>query len=148
VALKLVRLAELWSDHITRNEAHGDTRSSIVASSFSGLLTRVLTGHLTISSLGYGSPVREWVREFREYLRAYRAYVSANLGWGRAVMAAFLWLAAMFAPLGLRAIVELPTWIAIAWMVGCALLSYVVAPFGMWRHQRAQIESSSRPDEK
>jgi hypothetical protein len=44
--------------------------------------------------------------------------------------------------------VELPTWIAIAWMVGCPLLSYVVAPFGMWRHQRAQIESSSRPDEK
>lgn len=38
-------------------------------------------------------------------------------------MAAFLWLAAMFAPLGLRAIVELPTWIAIAWTVGCALLS-------------------------
>jgi len=40
------------------------------------------------------------------------------------------------------------TWIAIAWMVGCALVSYVVAPFGMWRHQRAQIESSNRPDEK
>ena len=88
--------------------------------------------------------MREWVREFHEYLRAPRAYVSASLGWGRAVMAAFLWLAAA---LVLRAIVELPTWIAIAWMVGCALLSYVVAPFGMWRHQRAQIESSSRPDE-
>ena len=92
--------------------------------------------------------MRESVREFREYLRAYRAYVSANLGWGRAVMAASLWLAAMFAPLGLRVIVELPTWIAIAWMGGCALLSYVVAPFGMWRHQRTQIKSSSRPDEK
>lgn len=30
----------------------------------------------------------------------------------------------------------------------CALLSYVVAPFGMWRHQRAKIEISSRSDEK
>ena len=61
-------------------------------------------------------------------------------------MAALLWFAAMFAPLGLRAIVEFPTWIAIAWMLGCALLSYVVAPFGMWRHQRAQIEGSIPPD--
>jgi hypothetical protein len=26
--------------------------------------------------------------------------------------------------------------------------SYVVAPFGVWRHQRAQIENSSRLDEK
>jgi hypothetical protein len=54
-------------------------------------------------------------------------------------MAAFLWLAAMFASLGLRAIVELPTWIAIAWMVGCPLLSYVVAPF--WH-----VETSARSD--
>ena len=90
----------------------------------------------------------DWVREIREYLRAYRAYVSANLGWGRAVIAAFLWLATMFAPLGLRAIMGLPTWIAIAWMLGCAVLSYVFAPFGMWRHQRAQIERSRHPDVK
>ena len=51
-------------------------------------------------------------------------------------------------PVGFLVVLTVATPFAIAWMVGCALLSYVIAPFGMWRHQRAQIESSSRPDEK
>jgi hypothetical protein len=34
------------------------------------------------------------MRDFGEYLRAYRAYVSANLGWRKALMGAFAWLAA------------------------------------------------------
>jgi hypothetical protein len=39
------------------------------------------------------------MRDFVEYLRAYRAYVSANLGWGKALRFALVWLAGMFAPL-------------------------------------------------
>jgi hypothetical protein len=38
------------------------------------------------------------MRDFVEYLRAYRAYVSANLGWGKALRFAPVWLAGMFAP--------------------------------------------------
>ena len=88
------------------------------------------------------------MRDFGEYLRAYRAYVSANLGWGKALMVALVWLAGMFAPLGLRAIVQLPNWIAITWMISCALLGYVFAPYGMWKHHRAQIASLNQPDQK
>jgi hypothetical protein len=39
------------------------------------------------------------MRDFGEYLRAYWAYVSSNLGWGKALMIALVWLAGMFAPL-------------------------------------------------
>ena len=33
------------------------------------------------------------MRDFVEYFRAYRAYVSTNLGWGKALMVALVWLA-------------------------------------------------------
>src|SRR4029077_4583037 len=37
------------------------------------------------------------MRDFVEYLQAYRAYVSANLGWGKVLRFALVWLAGMFA---------------------------------------------------
>jgi hypothetical protein len=33
-------------------------------------------------------------------------------------------------------------------MVGWALLGYVFAPYGMWKHHRAQIASLNQPDRK
>ena len=88
------------------------------------------------------------MRDLGEYLRAYRAYVSGNLGWRKALTVALVWLAGMFAPLGARMLVELPNWIAITWMVGWACLGYVFAPYGMWKHHRAQIASSGQPEQK
>ena len=79
------------------------------------------------------------MRDFGEYLRAYRAYVSANLGWRKALMGALVWLAGMFAPLWAKALVQLPNWVAITWMIGWALLGYIFAPYGMWKHHRTQI---------
>jgi hypothetical protein len=83
------------------------------------------------------------MRDFGEYLRAYGAYVSASLGWGKALRAALLWLAGLLLPLLAKALelVALPTWVAITWMAGWALLGYIVAPYGMWKHQRAQMTS-------
>ena len=52
------------------------------------------------------------MRDFVEYLRAYRAYVSANLGWGKALRFALVWLAGMFAPLASKTLLELPNWVA------------------------------------
>jgi hypothetical protein len=46
------------------------------------------------------------MRDFGEYLRAYRAYVSANLGWGKALRFALVWLAGMFAPLAAKTSVK------------------------------------------
>ena len=86
------------------------------------------------------------MRDLGQYLQAYWAYVSTNLGWGKALRLALLWLAGMFVPLGVRAIVQFPDWLAIAWMVSWALLGYVFAPYGMWKHHRAQTASSSQPD--
>ena len=83
-----------------------------------------------------------------EYLRAYWTYVSTNVGWGKALGFALLWLAGMFVPLGARTLVQLPDWLAITWMVGWALLGYVFAPYGMWKHHRAQIASLNQPDRK
>ena len=88
------------------------------------------------------------MRDLGHYLRDYRAYVSTRLGWGRAFVIALIWLAGMFAPLAVRTLVELPTWLAIAWMLGWAVLGYVFAPYGMWKHHRAQVASLSRPDQK
>ena len=88
------------------------------------------------------------MRDFGEYLRAYRAYVSANLGWGKALMGALAWLVGMFAPLWAKTFVQLPNWVAIAWMIGWALLGYIFAPYGMWKHHRTQIASSGQPDRK
>jgi hypothetical protein len=88
------------------------------------------------------------MRDLVEYLRAYWAYVSANLGWGKAIRFALVWLAGMFIPVGLRAIVQFPDWAAITWMVSWASLGYVFAPYGMWKHHRAQITSSVQPERK
>ncbi len=40
------------------------------------------------------------MRNLGEYLRAYWTYVSTNVGWGKALGFALLWLAGMFVPLG------------------------------------------------
>jgi hypothetical protein len=77
--------------------------------------------------------------DFGEYLRDYLGYVSANLGWGKALRFVLLWLAGMFIPLATRTLVELPNWLAMTWMIGWALLGYIFAPYGMWKHKRAQI---------
>jgi hypothetical protein len=88
------------------------------------------------------------MRDFAEYLRAYRAYVLANLGWAKALGAALVWLAGMFAPLLLKALMEFPSWVAITWMIGWAFLGYIFAPYGMWKHQRTQIADLNQPDRK
>jgi hypothetical protein len=76
------------------------------------------------------------MRDLGDYLRAYRAYVSTSLGWGKALMVAFAWLAGMFAPMGAKTLVQLPNWMAITWMIGWALCSNIFAPYGMWKAQR------------
>jgi hypothetical protein len=88
------------------------------------------------------------MQDLGEYLRAYWTYVSTNVGWSKALSFALLWLAGMFVPLGARTLVQLPDWLAITWMVGWALLGYVFAPYGMWKHHRAQITSLNQPDRK
>jgi hypothetical protein len=86
------------------------------------------------------------MQDFGEYLRAYVAYVSANLGWGKALRFALVWLAGMFAPLAARTLTELPNWLAMTWMIGWALVGHIFAPYGMWRHNRAQTANVSQPD--
>ena len=88
------------------------------------------------------------MRDIPEYLRAYRTYVAANLGWGKAIMVALGWIAGMFVPLATSTFVPLPIWLGITWMVGWGLLGYVFAPYGMWKHHRAQTANSSQPDRK
>jgi len=51
-------------------------------------------------------------------------------------MLTLVWLAGMLAPLVARTVVELPNFIAIPWMIGWAFLSYIFAPYGMWKAQR------------
>jgi hypothetical protein len=82
------------------------------------------------------------MRDIGEYLRAYRAYISASHGWAKAVIVALVWIAGMFVPLAARTFVQLPTGLAIT------LLGYVFAPYGMWKHHRAQIANSNQPDRK
>ena len=84
------------------------------------------------------------MRDLGEYLRAYVAYVSANLGWGKALRFVLVWLAGMFLPLGARTLVQLPEWVPMTWMIGWALLGYIFAPYGMWKHHRAQIASKPK----
>jgi hypothetical protein len=86
------------------------------------------------------------MRDLGEYLRAYWTYVSTNLGWGKALRFALVWLAGMFVPVGVRTIVQFPDWVAITWMVSWASLGYIFAPYGMWKHHRAQTISPSQPD--
>ena len=86
------------------------------------------------------------MRDFVEYLRA---YVSANLGWGKALRFALVWLAGMFAPLASKTLLELPNWVAVKWMIVWAFLGYIFAPYGMLKHHRTQIaRDSSQLDQK
>ena len=57
------------------------------------------------------------MRDFVEYLQAYRAYISANLGWGKMLRFALVWLAGMFVPLAAKTFLKLPN---------CAVGAYVV----------------------
>ena len=52
---------------------------------------------------------------------------------------ACLWFLGMFAPLGLKTIVDLPQWAAVTWMIGWAAVGYLFAPFGLWKTQRKKI---------
>ena len=88
------------------------------------------------------------MRDIGHYLRDYWAYCSTRRGCGRVLVLALVWLAGMFAPLGVGKLVELPYWLAISWMLGWAVLGYVFAPYGMWKHHRAQTANSGRPDQK
>jgi len=88
------------------------------------------------------------MRDFGEYSRAYWAYVLANLGWGKALSVALVWLAGMFAPLVAKTLLELPNWMAMTWMIVWAVLGYIFAPYGMWKHHRAQTANVSQPDQK
>ena len=78
------------------------------------------------------------MRDLADYLRAYRDYLSANRGWRKALIGALAWLAGMFAPMWVKALVQLPDWVPITWMIGWALLGYIFAPYGMWKHRRTQ----------
>jgi hypothetical protein len=86
------------------------------------------------------------MRDLGEYLRVYWAYIRINLGWRKALIVTLLWLTGMFAPLGAKMLVQLPNWIVVTWMIGWALLGYVFAPYGMWKHHRAEIANLSRRD--
>jgi hypothetical protein len=88
------------------------------------------------------------MRDFGAYLRAYRAYVAANLGWGKALRFVLVWLTGMFVPLAAKTSLGLPNWVTTTWMITWSFLGYVFAPYGMWKHHRAQITSSSQPDRK
>jgi hypothetical protein len=88
------------------------------------------------------------MRDFTEYLRAYRTYVAANLGWRKALMRGLLWLAGMCAPLWAKTFVQLPSWAPIVWMIGWASLGYIFAPYGMWKHHRAQTPDLRQADRK
>ena len=94
----------------------------------------VFTGSTTI--LGGAKQV---MHDFREYLRAYWVYVSTSVGLGKASAVAIMWVAGIFVPLGANTFLPLPVWLRLAWMAGWGLLSYICAPFGMWKHHRAQI---------
>ena len=86
------------------------------------------------------------MRDFVEYLRAYRAYVLANLGWGKALSVALVWLAGMFAPLVAKTLFELPNWVAVTWMIVWAFLGYIFAPYGVETSSRSNRElNSARP---
>jgi hypothetical protein len=63
-------------------------------------------------------------------------------------MGAVVWLAGMFVPLWTKAFVQLPNWVAMTWMIGWALLGYIFAPYGMWKHHRTQTPGSRQPDRK
>jgi CHASE2 domain-containing sensor protein len=47
-----------------------------------------------------------------------------------------------------KTLVELPNWVTVTWMIVWAFLGYIFAPYGMWKHHRTQIASSSQLDQK
>jgi hypothetical protein len=75
----------------------------------------------------------EQMRDVVEYLRAYRGYISANLGWGKALRFVGVWIAGMFVPWASKTLFELPNWVAVTWMIVWAFLGYIFAPYGMWK---------------
>jgi len=77
--------------------------------------------------------------DLRDYLREYRRHVSQSFG-RKALIASAIWLAGMFAPLGLKTLVAMPEWTAVAWMISWAALGYLFAPYGIWKAQRKKIE--------
>jgi len=79
------------------------------------------------------------ISDLRDYLREYWTHVSQSLG-RKALVAFVIWLVGMFAPLGVRAIVALPEWVAVTWMISWAALGYLFAPYGIWKAQRKKIE--------
>ena len=83
------------------------------------------------------------MRDFGDYLRAYWDYLLTNPG-RKVLVAGLVWLGGMFAPLGVGALVELPTWAPMTWMVGWSVLGYIFAPYGLWRHHRAQAGRASQ----
>ncbi len=87
------------------------------------------------------------MQDFRDYLRAYLAYIR-GCGFTRALGFALLWAAGMFAPAGARSFVQLPDWLAFSWMLGWAIGGYILAPYGMWKQQRAAAVRSAPPDRK
>ena len=82
---------------------------------------------------------KQVIHDFREYLRAYWVYVSTSVGLGKASAVAIMWVTGIFVPLGANTFLPLPVWLRLTWMAGWGLLSYICAPFGMWKHHRAQI---------
>jgi len=82
---------------------------------------------------------KQVMHDFREYLRVYWVYVSTSVGLGKASAVALFWVAGIFVPLGANTFLPLPVWLRLTWMAGWGLLSYICAPFGMWKHHRAQI---------
>jgi hypothetical protein len=92
----------------------------------------------TGSTMILGS-AKQVIHDFREYLRAYWAYVFTSVGLGKASAVAIMWVTGIFVPLGANTFLPLPVWLRLAWMAGWGLLSYICAPFGMWKHHRAQI---------
>jgi hypothetical protein len=79
------------------------------------------------------------ISDLRDYLRDYWTHVSRSFG-RKALVAFVIWLAGMFAPLGMRALVTLPEWAAMTWMISWAALGYLFAPYGIWKAQRKKIE--------
>lgn len=85
------------------------------------------------------------MQDLRDYLRAYLAYIR-GCGFTRVLGFALLWTAGMFAPAGARSFVQFPDWLAFSWMLGWAIGGYILAPYGMWKQQRAAVVRSARPD--
>ena len=73
--------------------------------------------------------------------------MSGRHGWVKALGFALLWVAGMFVPAGARTFVQLPDLaLHFSWMLGWAIGGYILAPYGMWKQQRAAAINSVSPD--